>query len=775
MKVSLNWLREFVELPASTEALIDLLTFAGVEVEGVEQRGVTLEKVVVAQILESAQHPNADRLSVCKVDDGSGETRQIVCGAKNYKVGDKVPLALPGAVLPGDFKIKVGKLRGVESAGMLCSAKELQLADDADGLLILPESAQVGAAMSEVFPADTVLDLEVTPNRADLLCHKGMAREIAALTGKTLSFTKTEIGETREDGSVRIEAREACPFYTARRIAGVKVAQSPEWLRLKLEAVGLRAINNVVDVTNLVMLEMWQPLHAFDAEKLSGGIVVRKAEAGEKFLALDGREYALSPEHLLIADDARGVAIAGVMGGEETGVTEATVDVLLESAYFAPSGIRRTARELGLGSDSSYRFERGVDPAGVLAASERAARLIVKLAGGEAENFTATAGELPDFSRVVELRPERAGEVLGAEVPEAEVARILTGFGLEQAGEGWRVPSYRQDLTREIDLVEEVARVWGMERIPAREMARFTAASEADRAHDRDMSARHTLSSIGFYEARTLTLIAESAPLFTSAQAVRRVRNPLTEDQVVLRPSLLPGLMTVLSHNARAGSGTVRLFEIGRVFGERETTSLTLVLSGPVEERWWRGAGDEAGDLYELKGVIKALELDVDFAAEENARLAVPVSILHEGEIVGHAGQLWPAEARALDAGWPVVVAEIDLGAFAIPRTASRRFAGIDRFPATSRDIALVAPAELAHAAVAQVLESAGEPLLERVELFDVFTDPTGEKIAAGKKSMAYSLTYRAGDRTLTLDEANEAHARLKDRLRAELSVAFRE
>lgn len=775
MKVSLNWLREFVELPASTEALIDLLTFAGVEVEGVEQRGVALEKVVVAQILESVQHPNADRLSVCKVDDGSGEARQIVCGAKNYKVGDKVPLALPGAVLPGDFKIKIGKLRGVESAGMLCSAKELQLAEEADGLLILSDSAQVGAAMSEVFPADTVLDLEVTPNRADLLSHRGMAREIAALTGKTLSFSKPEIGETREDGSVRIEAREACLFYTARRIAGVKVAQSPEWLRRKLEAVGLRAINNVVDVTNLVMLEVGQPLHAFDAEKLSGGIVVRKAEAGEKFLALDGREYAMSPEHLLIADDGRGVAIAGVMGGEETGVTEGTVNVLLESAYFAPAGIRRTARKLGLGSDSSYRFERGVDPAEVLAASERAARLIVELAGGDVEIFTATAGELPDFSRVVELRPERAGEVLGAEVPESEVTRILTGFGLEQAGEGWQVPSYRQDLTREIDLVEEVARVWGMERIPAREMARFTAASDADRAHDRDMSARHTLSSIGFHEARTLTLIAESAPLFTPAQAVRRVRNPLTEDQVVLRPSLLPGLMTVLSHNARAGSGTIRLFEIGRVFGERETTSLALVLSGPVEERWWRGAGDEAGDLYELKGVIKALGLDVDFAAEENARLAVPVSILHEGEIVGRAGQLWPAEARALDVGSPVVVAEIDLGAFAIPRTASRRFAGIDRFPATSRDIALVAPTELAHAAVARVLESAREPLLERVELFDVFTDPTGEKIAAGKKSMAYSLTYRADDRTLTLHEANAAHARLKDRLRAELSVAFRE
>ena len=383
MKVSLNWLREFVELPPDTQALCDLLTQAGVEVEDVETHGVAIDKVVVAQILESVQHPNADRLSVTKIDDGSGTPRQIVCGAKNYKVGDKVPLALPGAVLPGDFKIKVGKLRGVESNGMLCSGKELGIADDADGLLILPQSATVGVPISDLYPADTILDLEITPNRSDLLSYTGIAREVAALTGKSFKSTTANLKlDGAEQGGVRIDAVAECPFYSARKISGVKVGASPEWLKQKLEASGVRSINNIVDITNFVMLETGQPLHAFDADKLQGAIQVRMAGEGEDFLALDGRTYKLTPENLVIADDARTVAIAGVMGGEETGVTASTVNVILESAYFEPSNIRRTARTLGLIGDSSYRFERGIDPEGVIAASQRATGLILRIAGG---------------------------------------------------------------------------------------------------------------------------------------------------------------------------------------------------------------------------------------------------------------------------------------------------------------------------------------------------------------------------------------------------------
>ena len=395
MKISLNWLREYVDYDGSPEALAELLTMAGVEAEGIETRGLDLPKVVVAQILSREQHPNADRLSVCRVDDGSGAhpPRQIVCGAKNFQVGDRVPLALPGAVLPGDVRIKVGKLRGIESDGMLCSARELRLSDDAEGLLILAPDARVGAPISEIFPGDTILDLEITPNRSDLLSHLGLAREVHALSGRPLlPAVAVAAGggwpADGESGAVRVavaaEARGACPYYTARVLEGVQVGPSPEWLRQRLEAVGLRSINNVVDVTNFVMLELGQPLHAFDAAHIGeAGIEVRLAHPGEELLALDGRTYKLAPDHLVIAQHGgRAEGLAGVMGGEESGVKAGTTRIILEAACFSARGIRRTARTLGLNSDASYRFERGVDPAGVLAAARRAEGLLRELAGG---------------------------------------------------------------------------------------------------------------------------------------------------------------------------------------------------------------------------------------------------------------------------------------------------------------------------------------------------------------------------------------------------------
>ena len=393
MKFSVNWLREFVEVPSGVEELAELLTLAGIEIEGIAKRGANFDNVVVARITASAQHPNADRLSVCQVDDGSGQQRQIVCGAKNYKVGDKVPLALPGAVLVNDLKIKPSKLRGVESQGMLCSPSELGLSAESDGLLILSSDAKIGEPIASLFPDDTILDVEITPNRGDLVSHFGLAREISALTGAVIAVAaplSRGVSETRrqsaattaQKGFVTISAPNECPFYSARRIEKIKVGPSPEWLRAKLEAVGLRSINNIVDITNFVMLEFGQPLHAFDADKLTGGINVRLGNAGEKFLALDGKTYSLGERDLVIADDARAVGIAGVMGGEDTGVTESTTKLLLESAFFDPASVRRTARALSLPSDASYRFERRVDPGMILPASQRAAELIQEIADG---------------------------------------------------------------------------------------------------------------------------------------------------------------------------------------------------------------------------------------------------------------------------------------------------------------------------------------------------------------------------------------------------------
>ncbi len=783
MKVSLNWLREYVELPESIEQLTEVLTLAGVEVEGVETRGVSQENVVVAQILASQQHPNADRLSVCKVDDASGQLRQIVCGAKNYRVGDKVPLALPGAVLPGNFRIKVGKLRGVESAGMLCSAKELELADDAAGLLILLPEAELGASMSRIFPPDTILDLEITPNRPDLLSHVGMAREVATLIGRPPVETRGVDPETAQAGDpVILNAGDNCPFYTVRRMTGVKVGPSPDWLCRKLEAVGVRPINNVVDITNFVMLETGQPLHAFDAARLDGGLQVRMAFPGEEFLALDGCTYALRKEDVVIADSSRAVAIAGVMGGEESGVTESTTEILLESAYFKPSSVRRTARDLQLMSDSSYRFERGVDPMGVRVGSQRAAELIRELAHA-AEASYSEAGAAPDFTRTVPLRENRCSGVLGVQVPLDRVEEILSGFGLEKTQEGWSIPSFRQDLTREIDLVEEVARVFGIDRVPAREIGRFVETTEADRVHDRNTRLIHALVGQGFFESRTVSLISEPAAVATpfAKESVQRVKNPLVEDQVILRPSLLPGLLGAASHNIRTGNRNLRLFEIGRVFcasEPEEQLQLALVMTGAVSTGSWRRDEIRELDLFDLKGAISALGLGrLEFEPLENAGdgIVLGVSIKVAGLEIGRAGQLSPNHAREIDSTTPVLLAELDLSTFGPAVTSRKTFGGINKFPAVSRDVAMLVPVDLAHGQVVAVLARADESLLENVELFDVFTDPTGQKISADKKSMAYSLTYRASNRTLTSDEVNAAHDRLKELLKAELPVELRE
>src|SRR5437016_1092949 len=572
MKFSVNWLREFVELPPSVDGLAELLTMSGVEIEGIEKRGTDFDHVVVAQVTESKPHPNADRLTVCVVDDGSGTKRQIVCGAKNYRVGDKVSLALPGAELTGGLKIRASKLRGVESEGMLCSAKELGVAEDAAGLLILSPEAKIGTPIRDLFPVDTILDVEITPNRGDLLSHFGLAREISALVGTPLRVVPGlgRFGETslpRESG-ITISALRECPFYSARRIENVKVGPSPDWLRAKIESGGIRSINNVVDVSNFVMLELGQPTHAFDADKLSGAINVRLAREGEKFLALDGKTYALTPENLVIADDERAVGIAGVMGGEESGVTESTRNVLLESAYFLPASIRRTARELNLPSDASYRFERGVDPEMILPASTRVTELICEVAGATSAPTVAVAGELPPDPPDVSLRYEGLDQLLGIHIEPATADGILTRFGLTKDDSAInrlrQVPRHRRDPQPEVDLIEEIIRAHGIEQIRSADRSRFTPLSEADRNFDFETKLRRDLIALGLTEARTSSLIARSEVAKTNGAI--ELRNPLSEDHAALRTTLIPGLLAAVERNIRAGAERIAIFEIGNVF-----------------------------------------------------------------------------------------------------------------------------------------------------------------------------------------------------------------
>src|SRR6184192_4283014 len=775
MKFSVNWLREFVDLPKEPEDIADLLTRAGVETKGIETRGAKIDKVIVSQITASSCHPNADRLTVCEVDDGSGTKRQIVCGATNYKVGDKIPLALPDAKLPNGTEIRKNKLRGVESDGMLCSAIELGLGSDAAGLLILSPEAKICAPIGDLFPADTILDVEITPNRGDLLSHFGLAREIAALTEKKLKSTARESKIPVKKTGVTITSTHECPFFSARKIDNVTVGPSPQWLRAKIESVGTRSINNIVDISNFIMLELGQPTHAFDANKLKGGINVRLARDGEQFLALDGKTYSLKSDSCVVADQERAVGIGGVMGGEETAVTDSTKNILLEAAYFLPASIRRTARELNLPSDASYRFERGVDPEMVLRASQRATELIREIAGGTPGKEINVAGKLPANPPDVSLSCEKCNRVIGITLKPKTVDEILGGFGLRKMSAAktakWKIQSYRRDLQRDVDLIEEVVRAYGADKIPGTDRSRFTPSSPADHAHDLESQMRERLVAHGLFEIRTSKLIPRSASAFI--QGAVELRNPLSEDHVALRPSLIGGLLGVLERNIRAGAESVSIFEIGRAFippSGKEERHLALLLWGNVAGAPnWRSQTKRSFDLFDLKGALECVVPNLSFRRGKFPDLAVAVEVCSGHQLVGLGGQLLAGKSGAPGS---VLVAELHADLLLATGESARKFRELDRYPAIRRDIAMLVPDEISQEKILRTIGEPREPLLESIELFDLFS---GGEIGAGRKSLAYRLTYRDRSRTLTSEEVNAAHAKIRERLRRDLGAELRE
>jgi phenylalanyl-tRNA synthetase beta chain len=822
MKVTFNWLKQYVDFDWSSGELSERLTMLGIEVEGVQKIGGEFEGIVVAQVVTSDKHPNADKLLLCRVNDGKGE-RQIVCGAHNFKPGDKVPLILPGYTLPAKageppLTIKVGKIRGVESQGMMCSPQELGLPDQVEGLLILREDAIVGQAFAEYLGragGDVVYDLEITPNRPDLNSVIGIAREISAATGNPLRIPSIQHPAASGQHSlsdlvaVRIEDAELCPRYTARVVLGVKIRPSPDWLKNILEKVGVRSINNVVDVTNYVMLEVGQPLHAFDYHLLSKRedrrdgcptIVVRRAAEGEKFLTLDGQERTLTNQMLLIADETKAVALAGVMGGQNSEINLQTTDVLIESAYFKPQNIRATSKRLELRTESAYRFERGGDLGICDWASQRAAQLIIETAGGTLAEGVVDAYPKPFEPRQISLRHAQTNAVLGVEIPREQQIESLQRLGLEiiskpeaapsKTGETpvllcFRVPSFRVDLKQEVDLIEEVCRLYGIEKIPATAPRGAVGSNAYDAMHDQLSEARRILTGLGLLEAQGQTLISDTTGKLVMSEGLVALANPLSSDMNVLRPSLLPGLLDSLRHNLSHKNYEVGLFEIGRVFAGdngqcREERRVGIAVTGQRQPLFWSGEDREAKfDVYDLKGMLE--EFFEHFGVRgltytrrpESTAVFVESAAIQLGKFqVGELGQLLPSLARRYDLRDSVLLAELNLDVLLARRNPGKSFKALPAFPSIRRDVAMLVPEATTHEAVLQAVKQAKPANLESTELFDVFR---GKNVPPGQKSVAYAFTYRSAERTLTDAEVNAAHEKLVGQFKQSLQAVVRE
>lgn len=801
MRISYNWLSDLVEQLPPVDRLAELLTHAGLEVEAIEHLGKGLEHVVVGQVLAKEPVPGSDKLNVCKVDAGQGEPLQIVCGASNYAVGAKVPTALLGAELPNGMRIESRPLRGIMSSGMLCSAKELGLSEESAGLMLLEENAPVGAPIAEYLGvSDTVLTVNATPNRPDWLSHLGVARDVVSLTGTKLRLpgaAPRESGASVESvASVEIAAPDRCGRYAARVVEGVSVAASPRWMQQRLVACGVRALGNVIDVTNYVLIETGHPLHAFDLDQVHGGrIVVRMAGAGEKLTTLDGKERTLVADDLVIADADRALVLAGVMGGADAEVGEGTKRVLIESAWFQPGGVRRASKRHAIHSESSHRFERGADPEAVRWALDRAAALIQELAGGEVR--TGVIDQYPGKKEpaVVALRWHRVGELLGVDVPPADSRRILVDLGFEvvsedEAGARFRVPTFRTDVGFEADLIEEVARIRGYGSIPAA-LPRAAARPAAD-THEQLVTSRvrEAMAAAGLDEVLNYAFVdpKDLAALVPGGGAAHALplRNPLAETQSAMRTTLLAGLLRNASFNRNRQVEDLRLYETGRVFEPvgtavtpvREPSRVAGLLMGKRRASSWAEAAAPV-DFFDLKGVVESLlaAIGIDGAVWEHGdaahlhpRSAAQIRI--GGESVGQLGELHPLVADSLDLPRGVFVFELDLDALGKHLRLLPSYRGVFRFPAVLRDLAVVVPVEVSAAKIDSVLRgAAGEGLVEDVELFDVYQGP---QLGEGRKNLAFAIKYRASDRTLTDEEITRVHGALVAALQREVGAELR-
>lgn len=790
MKVSLKWLEDYVEIDLGVKELAERLTMAGLEVDAIEEAGPDFSGVVVAKILSVRPHPESEKLHLCEVSTGE-QTYPVVCGAPNTRAGNTVALATVGATIPGGYVIKSSRLRGEISEGMLCSEEELGIGEDASGIMILPADLPLGMDLKEALQLkETVLDIGVTPNRADCLSVIGIAREVAALTGKPLRLPDTSVVESADDirtmTSVTIADPDLCPRYSARIIKNVKIKPSPRWMRERLEAVGLRSINNIVDVTNFIMMEMGQPLHAFDFRFLEEGrIVVRRSQEGEHFISLDEKDRILKADTLMICDGVKPVAIAGIMGGLNSEVKDDTSTILLESAYFNPPSIRRSAKWMGMGTDASFRFERGIDPEGVINALNRAAKLMAEL--GEGDVCGGYIDEYPKpvaIAKDILLRVQRVNDILGTQISTDDMTGILERLGMTVKPEGDGVfkvtpPTFRVDIEREIDLVEEIARLYGYERISVTMPAATGLPRGKSPKQLLEERLRTMLMGAGLSEVINYSFVPSAFPAVLGLQkepeALRlvRIRNPLTEDQSVMRTTLVYSLLEVMARNGRSGVHDLRIFEIGRIFyatseGQlpEEQNRFGCLVTGARFADSWHDSGISV-DFYDLKGIVEAVGTefnlpDMQFSPGTSWPFLHPgrsCQVISKNKTIGFIGEVHPRILEAMDLKNRAIICELDMDLLlGAARNAKREFREVSKYPASSRDVAFLVPKDLAAQRLMEAAYSQREELLEKVTIFDVYA---GRNVPEGTKSLGLRFSYRSGERTLTDEDVQDAHQRI--------------
>ena len=808
MKINLDWLSEYVDLPNPAEELVDVLPMLGIEVEENDDSGTkSLENVVVGEVLEKSQHPEADRLSVCSVEVGAENPAQIVCGATNFKPGDRVPVALPGAKLPGGFKIKKSKLRGVTSEGMMCSAKELELGDDDAGLFLLSGEPKIGQSIADVFAKSTTLELEITANRGDCLSHIGVAREVSAYYQNPVRIPQCKSQTQPVDSpnqncllsSLQVESSH-CPYYTLWSIKGVKIEPSPDWLIQKIESIGLRPINNVVDITNFVLHETGQPLHAFDLKKISGSsIIVREAREGEKITTLDDQERELNTKMMVIADSEKPLVVAGIMGSVDAEVDDTTTDIVLESAWFHPGSVRATARSLGLHTDSSQRFSRDVDPQGVKFAAERAIDLILEIAGGTASEEYVSIGRPPRGSRTIEIESTYVEDRCGFEVNSEELISSWQRLGFSVEGSSpiqVTVPSYRSEVDRPIDLVEEFLRIRGTADLQGSKFLSPSLQRDNEPAFDLCDRAVDNLIGQGYQEVCNYSLRSDNevSTWFPEInQEALALGNPLTADHTHIRPSLLPGLIEVLAHNQRNLNSLNRVFEIGKIFipgprGNTELISIAWAQSLSNTQKNWKE--EKKSDFFDLKNSMERLLhasgmslpkghwQTIEDKLPWQSGYAANLGDVHKNKLEICIGTLQLNLTKKYDLKGAVLAVEILIDSVLLnKKKKSTAFSAFSTFPPAIKDLALVVEKTESSESVREKVEEIANQVtdeeisLDPVAIFDVFE---GKGLPDNMKSIAFTIRMRAKDRTMGEKEINKTFEKILETIDSQTKYELR-